>query len=278
MSDDPRWQDSPPPTKSYNAPYQNLFDFVGPGSVYGTTPGQPGSGWIPDPNNPAGSVESGNQGGMTYKFAPEYGNISQYITPQQGAKNVGEGSQDYADSYNIDYSKLPKPKYFNDISQLMSIAGDKNTDPRKQESTKKWFKDPSKIYWDDNYGWITHSTNFNEKGETGVTGFINNTVMPLTQAAAMSLFGGVTGLAGSLGGQVVQGLGGLGNMYSNGGGFNPMGLANIASGFVPGGVGQGLRLGLSAYNAADSFNKGNYGSGLGSLYQFGKGLQITGGG
>jgi len=163
------------------------------------------------------------------------GLVSQYT----GAQGGSQGDIGY------DFSKLPNggvTKYGH-INDMTSLGMDQSKGPTMFNDATKWggrhedstaVQDPSKVYWDDNYGWITPQNNiFHPIPEkNGVIDTIGNIGM-MAGLAAM----GMPELGGSLGGGLAaSAFGGIKN-YGETGNWK-----NSVIGMAPGLIGAGLGL------------------------------------
>jgi len=240
--------------------YGDIFNYLDPrtegahdtSGVYG---GVPGTGWAtPTQGDIIGyhtEHQGGGEGGTVDVQVPDYaqnytidqskipdkykGLVSQYTA-------AGGGSQG---DVGYDFSKLPNggvTKYGH-INDMTSLGMDQSKGPTMFNDATKWggrhedstaVQDPSKVYWDDNYGWITPQNNiFHPIPEkNGVIDTIGNIGM-MAGLAAM----GMPELGGSLGGGLAaSAFGGIKN-YGETGNWK-----NSVIGMAPGLIGAGLGL------------------------------------
>lgn len=152
-----------------------------------------------------------------------------------------DGTMNY-DAFTIDYdrSKLPAPGQSGLSGNLVNFdPTDKTFGSTSAYGGHEWLSDPSKVYNDPNYGWLTPSSNYHTEYTGTASDRTNDMIGKAILAASMGVMGG--GVASALGGGAGGALGsgafkfGIGELLS-GGKMNPLqALMSMAGGQIPGG-------------------------------------------
>lgn len=147
-----------------------------------------------------------NQLGILKKYDP---NAKIVTTPGTSYSNeTGQGTR--PDTYSIDFdqSKLPKPNTGGLGGNLTNFDPNSNTFGNTSKyGGHSWLKDPSKVTFDENYGWLTPADNYGTyysgtKGDA-TSDMIGKGIL----AATLAVMGGgvAQGLGGGVGGQIGSG-------------------------------------------------------------------------
>ena len=156
---------------------------------------------------PLSYAQANEQLALLKKYDP---NAKLVNTGQQGDQGTGmgklnpDGSMDYS-LYTIDYdtSKLPE------AAAGTTALGDKlvNFDPtdptfgnKSQFGGHQWLKDPTKVFNDPNYGWVTPSDNYGSEYTGTKNDLYNDYVGKAIEMTALAVMGG--GVASAVGGGV----------------------------------------------------------------------------
>lgn len=209
---------------------------------YGMAMGQNASGGVP-----LTYAQAQTQLQSILKYDP---NAKLVDTGQQGSQGTGmgqmnpDGTMNY-DMFTIDYdkSKLPAPAANGLKGDLVNFdPTDKTFGSTSQFGGHQWLSDPSQVFNDPNYGWLTPSSNYHSM-YTGTSGDkTNDMIGGAIMSMATGIMGGGIGsaLGGGLGGALGTGAFnvGMGELLS-GGKMTPvqmlLAMASSAGSQVPGG-------------------------------------------
>ena len=159
------------------APYANILNYTTPGIVQQPVSNTEGGGFSYGGDMGEGWTQVAGRGGENGDVAPTWqytppDNLKDFMNPTTGFTGGNEGNSGSSQtSMNIDYSKLPNQgkTVFGSIDGLTAAS-----DPKGKDFHPEYYKNPSLIAWDDNFGWITPLNNRADLQHSDTIGKIND--------------------------------------------------------------------------------------------------------